>query len=288
MSWVKRNLYFVISCVIAVVLLGAAGWYCYTQWQGDNQAWDQISQAFDQLKQFAQKPITPDAQNIETARVQTVEIRDLDGKLRKFVTPIAPIPETTNVDDRALTFAMRQSVADLRSTAVKFNVALDQPDFAFSFTAQLPKAVYVASSRDQLARQLGEVTAICDLLFSNRINSLVAIQRERTADDTGGTAPDYVDSISVTNNGTIITPYSITFRAFDEQLGRLIASFANEPHGMLVRSMEIEPADMAAAMETPQPPPTVTPGARPVIVDEKRLKITMLLDLVKFVPTQGR
>jgi len=37
MSWIKRNLIFVICGVAAVVLLGLAGWYLFAQWNLNNE-----------------------------------------------------------------------------------------------------------------------------------------------------------------------------------------------------------------------------------------------------------
>ena len=320
MSWAKRNLYFLISCIAAVVLLGAAGWYCYSEWQGNSQSWDALQQAISQLNTFSTKPITASKENIDAARAQVKQMQSLNSDLRKFLSPIAPIPNTGKIDNRTLAFAVRDTIRQLRVDAGP-NITLP-PDYAFSFSAQRDKAVYVEQSWGQLAQQLGEVRTICNLLFSNRINSLDSIQREHTADDMGGTSqqPDYVDFVSVTNNNSVTTPYQVTFRCFDAELGGVLASFANQPYGIMVRTLEVEPAEMAATeMNTqpqfqPQQPqvpapgrvfhgggpvpatpaptmPTTAPammGGLPIIVDENRLKVSMLLEVVKITSTQGR
>src|SRR5215469_112582 len=211
MSWAKRNLYFLISCIVAVVLLGAAGWYCYSEWQGNDQSWEALNQAYTQWKQLVDKPITANEENIHTARDQVKQIQALNGSLRQYLSPIAPIPNTGKLDDRALAPAIRDTIRQLRVNAGA-NITLP-PDYALSFSAQRDKTAYVPQSWGQLAQQLGEVKAICDILFSNRISSLDSIQRERTADDATATAqqPDYVDFVSVTNGNTVMTPYQVAF-----------------------------------------------------------------------------
>ena len=52
MSWIKRNLYFVIGAVIAVILLGVAGWYFYSKWSLNNKNLDQLNQAYSDLVGF--------------------------------------------------------------------------------------------------------------------------------------------------------------------------------------------------------------------------------------------
>ena len=337
MSWAKRNLYFLISCIVAVVLLGAAGWFCYSEWQGNNQSWEALNQAYSQLNELNNKPITANKENVEAARSQVKDIQALDSSLRKFLSPISPIPNTGKIDDRTLAFAVRETISQLRVEAGP-NITLPQ-DYAFSFSAQQDKAVYVQQSWGQLAQQLGEVKTICDILYSNRIISLDGIQREHTADDLSATAqqPDYLDYTSVTNGYTVLTPYQVTFGCFDTELGGVLASFANQPYGIMVRTLEVEPAEMAAMEMNYQPqvptyqypapgtapfrggapyrggggvpyrgvaaPPPVMPaapavsppagnlpmvGGLPVIVDEKRLKVTMLLEVVKISSTQSR
>lgn len=324
MSWAKRNLYFLISCIVAVVLLGAAGWYCYTEWQGNNASWDALNQAYVQLKQISDEPITPNQENVHTARAQVKDIQALNGNLRQYLTPIPPIPtNASKLDDRALAPAIRDTIRQLRVDAGA-NITLPL-DYAFSFSAQRDKTAYVPQSWGQLAQQLGEVKAICDILFSNRINSLESIQREHTADDLNAAAqqPDYMEFVGVTNNNTVMTPYQVIFQCFDDKLGGVLASFANQPYGIMVRTLQVEPAEMTPGeMSAPtqfQPTPTFTPGRAPnrdmpgyrgipapaapapaptaapaatgglpVIVDENRLRVTMLLEVVKINPTPGR
>lgn len=36
MDWIKRNLYFLVGSLVAVALMGLAGWYLYSKWQLNN------------------------------------------------------------------------------------------------------------------------------------------------------------------------------------------------------------------------------------------------------------
>jgi hypothetical protein len=313
MAWVKRNLYFVICCVIAVVLLGAAGWYGYSGWQGNSDSWELLKQAYSQLQSLGQKPVTPNEDNIKAAREEAKQAQDLSKGLRQRLSPIPFIPNTNKVDDHALATAVRDTITRLTASAAANHVEIP-PDFSFSFSAQREKTAYAPQSLDQLARELGEIKAICDILFSNRINSLTGIERERTADDAaGGAMPEYLEMASITNNNTIITPYQVTFLSFDQELAHVLDGFANQQYGILVRTLEVEPAGMSPEGGMPQmgnqypqypgrpgggyyppqntystTPGTVTPGGMPVVVDEKKLQITMLLELVRILPTPGR
>ena len=110
-----------------------------------------------------------------------------------------------------------------------------------------------------------------------------------------------MDSLSVTNNGLIISPYQITFECFTPQLGTVLANFANQHHTIVVKTLDIQPADMntmgmSMPMEggrypteaQPGTPQAAARGAVPTIIDEKKLKVIMLVDVIKIVPAQGR
>jgi hypothetical protein len=301
MSWAKRNIYFLISAIVAVALLGAAGWYCYTSWEANNANWEQLNGAYSQLETIAQN--NPGAgnktvNNIETAHGQTKDVRERIAMARKFFRPVPSIPNTNHFDDRMMAFAVRETIARLRATAGQHNVVLPL-DFAFSFSLQQQKVVYDPKSWDQLSKQMGEVQSICDVLYNARVASLDSVQRERTADDIntmqGGAQPDYVDSVSVTNGDIVITPYQVTFRCFTPELGAVLSGFANLPHTIVVKAMTIQPEELTSTFESGMPQQgmygnraVTTVGGVPVVIDEKKLKVTMLLDFVKMLPEAGR
>jgi hypothetical protein len=57
MAWIKRNLFFVIVSVVAVMLMGMAGWYLYSKWTLNNSFLDQLNEQYTQLKALNdQKP----------------------------------------------------------------------------------------------------------------------------------------------------------------------------------------------------------------------------------------
>ena len=321
MSWAKRNLYFLISCIVAVVLLGAAGWYCWSSYNANNANWAKLTENYSQMKQFADKkpgPGNETVNNIQTAKDQTEEAKKRVTELEKFFTPVKGIPDTNKFNDRMLAFAVRETVSQLRKAAQEKSVMLPGmaigmptpgalgagPEFDFSFTLQMGKTIYDPNAAEMLSKQMGEVKAICDVLFGARILSLDSIQREHTSDDSSlqggmGGQPDYTDSISLTNGNTVISPYQVTFECFTPQLGSVLSSFANQSHTIVVKTLNVQPADLAGmGMETMRGPgggydmtamqPAARGGALPTIIDEKKLKVIMLLDFVKITPEQGK
>lgn len=323
MSWAKRNLYFLISCIVAVVLLGAAGWYCWSSRSAYNSNTAQLATDYGQLKTLADKKPGPGddvVTNIETAKVQTGQAKQRVAELEKFFIPVRGIPDTNKISDRMLAFAVRETVGQLRAAAQAKSVTIPTttPEFAFSFSLQMGKSGYDPNSAEMLAKQLGEVKMICDTLFGARILSLDAIQRERTSDDVNPQGnitmqPDYTDSLSLTNGNMVITPYQVQFQCFTPQLGTVLSSFANQSHTIVVKTLNIQPADQVGGMESPgaiygtyqayggtygregggygaamTTPVPGRPGALPTIIDEKKLKVIMLVDFIKITSAQGR
>src|SRR5436190_3086872 len=125
MCWAKRNLYFLISCVLAVGFLGAGGWFCYSELQRNGQSWEDLKKAYDELQQISDKqPNAGDGKvdNIKTAREQAKEAQERSKTMRKFFIALPSIPNTNRIDDRALAFAVRDTIRQMRIAASYRNV----------------------------------------------------------------------------------------------------------------------------------------------------------------------
>jgi hypothetical protein len=105
-----------------------------------------------------------------------------------------------------------------------------------------------------------------------------------------------VDSVAVTNNNLVITPYQVTFRCFTPELGGVLSAFANQSHTIIVKALDIQPEDllnspMGGGMMMPggleRMAAAAPRGGLPVVIDEKKLKVTILLEFVKMLPGAG-
>ena len=52
MLWIKRNLYFLIGSVVALALMGAAGWYLYSKWQLNNEIVEKLNAEYAELQRL--------------------------------------------------------------------------------------------------------------------------------------------------------------------------------------------------------------------------------------------
>ncbi len=79
MAWIKRNLFFVIGGILALGLLGAAGYYNYKGWSHNSAAFDKLNQIYGTLRNLTGKKPSPGndkVDNIAAAREQERQIRD--------------------------------------------------------------------------------------------------------------------------------------------------------------------------------------------------------------------
>ena len=289
MGWIKRNLFFAIGGIIALLLLGAAGYYDYASWSHNSSAFDKLNEIYGQLKTLGdEKPGPGNAKvdNIKAAKDDEAVIRDWINQTGNFFQPITPVPTNAVVSSEVFAAALRRMIDQLQHEAETASVLLP-PKYSFSFEAERSIVKFAPGSLDSLAVQLGEVKAISEVFFAARVNSLDGIQRARVSDDdTTGPQTDYVNDVSVTNNLAVITPYVVTFRGFSGELAAVLGGLAASPHGFIVKGINIQPAGAAApgdnAAPMGQPPAMVSRrGGLPTVLNEQLLRITLAIDVVK-------
>ncbi len=257
MAWIKRNLFFVIGGMLALGLLGVAGFYNYKGWSHNSAAVVKLNENYGTLRNLmGQKPSPGNEKvdNIKAAREQEAQIRGWIRQAADYFQPIAPIPNTENnaVSSAAFAGALRRTIDQLQREAEAASVALP-PKYNFSFEAQRSRVNFSSGSLGSLAVQFGEVKTIAEILYAAKVNSLDGIQRVRVSeDDATGPQADYINGNSVTNNLAVLTPYQITFRSFSPEVGEVLAGFASSPHGFIVKSINVQPAGAAAEAGAPQ------------------------------------
>jgi hypothetical protein len=303
MVWIKRNLVFVIGAVMAAGLLAAAGVYDWQNWQRNNAALDALNETYATLQRLNTQNPSPGndrIDNIKTAREQEQQLQAWIQQAGQYFQPIAPIPDSPNgVTDAKFASARDHTLSELQIDAGNASVVLP-PKYSFSFEAERTLVKFAPGSLDALARQLGEVKTICELLYTAKINSLDGIRRVRVSDDdTSGPQSDFIDQPAVTNGLAVFEPYQVTFRCFSQDLGTVLSSFASSPHGFIVKDINVQPAAGAATTSTgagggfdpSAPPPAYAPtpgpagrGGLQTVLNEQLLSITLDVDIVKLLP----
>jgi hypothetical protein len=322
MAWIKRNLLFVIGGAVALLLLGAGGFYIFKSSSDYSSASTKLDEIYDKLKDLQMRSPAPGDKKINNtalAKEQNEAVTKWVASAGRFFQPVPAIPSGANVSSEAFASSLRRTVEQLQRAAETAGVTLP-PKYDFSFAAQRPLVKFAPESLDQLAAQLGEVKALAEAVFAAKVNALDSIQRVRVSTaDMAGPAGDYTDLQAVTNDLAVITPYVVTFRSFTPELSRIISVLAGSSNAMVIKSINIQPANMAGAGGLPgMPPGTPYPGmapgmmpgrmsgefemqAQPVapafqpattagkgglqtVLKEQLLRVTMEVDFIKLLP----
>lgn len=257
MDWIKRNLIFVVSAVVALGLMGVAGFYNFSGWRHNAEEREKLNAAYEELMRLNTLNPHPGGgkvDNIKLAREQDKELQAFIAKVALHFTPIAAIPEGTNVSGKEFSSALQQTIDQLQREATNNSVILP-PKYKYSFEAHLGRVQFAAGSLQPLAVQLGEVKTIASILNLAKINALDGIRRERVSvDDNSGPPADYLELKSTTNELAVLTPYEVTFRCFTPELASVLSGLAASPHGLLVKSINVEPAAVTVMSENVDAP----------------------------------
>jgi hypothetical protein len=302
MGWIKRNLFFFIGGVFALLLLGAAGFYDYRSWDHNSTAFEQLNEIYGKLKEFNDKKPQPGnakIDNIRAAKEQERQVREWIGQAGGYFKPIAAIPNTPEVTSEEFAADLRRTIDQLQHEAATASVQLP-PKYGFSFEAQRSIVKFAPGSLPALSVQLGEVKQISEIMFAARVNSLDGIQRVRMSDDdAGGPQTDYLGEFSVTNNLAVLTPYAITFRSFSPELALVLSDLAASPYGFVVKAVNVAPAGAGTQSDNspgmpnregmpilPVPPqnPGTDRGGLPTVLQEQLLRVTLEVVIVKPLP----
>src|SRR5438132_8736710 len=213
MSWIKRNLYFVIGSVIALALMGLAGWYLYSNWQLNNEILEKLNADYEQLRKYnAQNPHpgVGSINNIQAAKGQQDQLRQYIQRTHKHFQRISPIPDMPKPDPHDFSSALSRTIDQLSRDATNASVGLPPRNpsgqsYSFSFEAQRSRLSFSPGSLEPLSVQLGEVKAICDVLFQAKVNSLDYVHRERVCPEDATNQSDYVMDKSTTNELAVLS-----------------------------------------------------------------------------------
>jgi hypothetical protein len=270
MSWIKRNLYFLLGSIVAVGLMIAGGFYLFSQISEEGRLADEFERQQNELQTLNNKNPHPgygQINNINAAKEQSAAIRAFIKKTQPFFERIAPIPDAggARLKDSDFASALRVTISELHHSASNQSVLLSAPDYYFTFEAQRKLMVFDPASLDKLAVQLGEVKALCDILFDAKVNSLDYVRREAVSADDKNQS-DYLSQKTVSTPLADLTPYELKFRCFSAELAVVMSHLAGSHNGFIVKTINVEPS---MASEEPggtpgitQPQPVYTP--RPV------------------------
>jgi hypothetical protein len=238
MAWIKRNLYFVITLAVGVILIGVAGYFAYAAIGANADARDQYTSALNDLTTLEAKKPFPSPENIKIANDDSARVAEV---VKSLGTAFVNFPTPPAVDPREFITYLNTNLDHFRTEATNANVQLIAPDYAFSFSPQVHALSFSQNSFGPWMEQLEEIKGIVDVLCAAKINSLDSLQRAPApGEDANG--PDFLQGAVTSNQVAVISPYKISFRGFSEEIANVLKGFAKSPHCFLIKNIVVSPS----------------------------------------------
>ncbi len=338
MKWLKQNLLLVVGGLVALGLLGFAGYFLYDKIQQKNAVTEQLTAGTAELERLVKREVYPNEENIKAAQS---EQKRLLASLQTVKNYFPPVSDNTNALEGASFKAfLETSIHDFTVDAERLGVSLPPKPYPFSFTAQRPLVNFASGSIEPLTGQVTDIKAILGCLYKAKIHSLVSVRRASvSSDDTAGSL-DYLSKKITTNALTraVIAPYEVTFQCFSGELAEALSRLATAPETFVITNVSVSLSSASAtetSTETPSfpmsmggarfggmdpataarygmagrgmmnqsmmsrygispggnPPTEAAPGSTPapktgtqVVVDEKSLKVTLMIHSIRLNP----
>src|ERR1051326_2427192 len=105
MAWIKRNLFLLIGGLVALALLGFAGFYLYQRIDEDRTVTEQLDAQTEKLKQLVNRPVHPGTDkvnNIQAAKDDEQRLQTFATQVRKQFAPPIVEKELNNRTFRGL------------------------------------------------------------------------------------------------------------------------------------------------------------------------------------------
>lgn len=267
MPWIKRNLFFVAGGLAALILMGFAGFFFFSNWKNDKAISDELAQQISELNRLYSSdphPGTEEVDNISAAKKDERRVQEFLKNAHKLFVPVAPYKKT---DDRGFNNLLLNTIYELQTGASNAGVILP-PQYSFTFAAQSGKLTFAPGSIEPWTAQLSEIKTICNILYEAKINALEGLRRVPVSldDQNGGT--DYLSTTIVTNDIAIVTPYEVSFRSFSGEIGAVLDGILRATNCLIVKTLTVEPSKVPIGGANPNELGQPTPGVAPAYVPQ--------------------
>ncbi len=243
MAWLKKNLLLVVGSVIALALLGYAGFFLFTKKQLEStvtEALNAQTAEYDTLVNSKPHPGNDKVNNIEEAKKQ-------DKELQAFLTEIqktfVPVDYPTNLDSGKFKLLLDNTIDELQRSADRAGVKLPQ-NYYFTFSNQKSMMSFEKGTIVPMAAMLAEMREISKVLIGARVLSIDSARRVAvTSQDTPSATPgqsDFWTKKPQTNDLAVTMPYEFTFHCFAGELGSVLEGLYRSPHCFFIKQLVVD------------------------------------------------
>jgi len=256
MSWIKRNLWFVVSAAVGLLLTGYCAYLLYGALGVNAGVSDDYRATLSSLSELQQKNPYPSKENIKAAQADQERVREFSAEFKKI---FAPFPNPPIKDEKGFETYLADKLVQFRAEAT--NAGVSYPSgYDFGFSGLVGKLNYPSANIQPWMQQLQEVGAILDIVFAAKVNYFYQDKRVPVSSDDAA-MEDCLQAASVTNTWGVVTPYQIKFRGFSGDLAAVLEGFARSSNCFIVKAVNVVQDTSAGAQSPVQPvasAPTVT------------------------------
>jgi hypothetical protein len=262
MAWLKRNLFLVVSGVVALGLLGVAGFYLWSNLQEEARITDELNQQTTDLQALVNRPVHPGGEKVDNIKATK---RENDRVINEFLAParkhFATIERSNTIESAEFQLNLVSTIAELRRMANNSKVAIP-PQYAFSFSTQERSLQFDPSSLPALSMQINDIRTICRILFRAKIHRLESIKRVGVNTNEVADGADYIPKTLATiktndASGSITVPYQFEIVGHSAEIAQILNGLANAPEFFSVKFIATEPKQ--ADSENPDGTTTAMP-----------------------------
>lgn len=296
MTWIKRNLIFVITAFVGVVLIGWAVWSWLGVKSEDDQAKTDFDTVMNELNQLRTMNPYPTPEHIEAAKGEATQMR---GLVADYQTVFAPFPPVPAMDEKTFAAELSRRVALWQNEAKTTAVKVPTDDYGFSFDGLRGLLSFPSNCIPVWLQQFNEINGIIDIVLRSHVNEVTGLMRVPVyPGDQGG--PSFVATTWVTNNLGVVAPYQVDMVCFSRDLATVLEGFVNATNCYVVRSVTVRPTTnlanqpganpMVNAAEQRRFVPQIPgkPGAKGqtgvTIIRERPLFVSLVVDAIQLKP----
>lgn len=257
MLWIKRNLFFVISAVVGLLLTGYCAYLLFGAMHDNASAAADYDQAKNQLIALQQRNPVPSVDNIDAVKSDETLASNFLADFKKRFVPFPPPPPE---DAKGFGSYLDNTLVRFRMGASNAGVQLPAPDYAFAFSSLIGQLTPHTADIAPWMQQLEEIGAILDILYAAKINSLESLSRAPVSADDGG--PDLLVNVPAPGPWWTVTPYKISFRGFSEELAGVLEGFARSSNCFIIKTIDV--MEDRSANQSSSSAPT-----QPTIMDQR-------------------
>lgn len=324
MSWIKRNLAFVISLTVAVALLIGGAVYLLSAQSEAEAATGELEAKKNEYDTLVKREPYPNSKNIDLAKAEQVRFNDL--KNQSLVT-FSQYPAFGVLDDASFKAMLTRTIGDLERSAERKGVKLPSSSdstsgsgskYNFTFSSQRRELRLPPSTLQPLALALTDIREFSDVLFASKIHSLLYIKRSAIGTNELAGSGDILSKKVSTNTviGAGIHPYEVQFQCFSSELGEVLTRFVGASNAYVLKTLNVDrsssegsdsaeaaPVNPAAGMMAmmsryglrpgmgTMPPIQSSPAAAApsgkvgdIVLEQKPIKVTLGFEVVRLAP----